>query len=89
MQLIVMIISLAMEAGALTAYDCQHQEAAYQAVDLMRPAACPDPEKDYEPARPQRLQLLQVDSRMPVKAYRCQATMSKRCLLYTSDAADE
>ena len=78
MQLIVMIISLAMEAGALTAYDCQHQEAAYQAVDLMRPAACPDPEKDYEPARPQRLQLLQVDSRMPVKAYRCQATMSKR-----------
>ena len=65
-------------AGALTAYDCQHPEAAYQALDLLRPAACPDPDRDYEESRSQNVQLLQTDSKMPIKAFRCQASLSKQ-----------
>ena len=64
--------------AALTAYDCQHPNTTYQVVNSLAPAACPDPELDYEEPRPQMLQLLQIDTKVPVKAHKCQVTVSKK-----------
>ena len=61
----------------LTAFDCAHRNTTYQVIDLMSPADCPDPEKDYETPRQQRLQILQTDGQMPVHSSRCQVTISK------------
>ena len=46
-------------------------------IDLREPQACPDPERDYEPARDQRLQILQTDTERPVSATQCIVTISK------------
>ena len=76
--LLTLLLSRTPLAQALTAFDCEHPNTTYQVVDLMAPAPCPDPERDYEPGRPQRLQLLQTDGQMPVTASKCQVTISKK-----------
>ena len=66
------------EVSGLTAYDCQHANTTYQVINSLAPALCPDPERDYEPPRQQWLQLLQIDTKVPVKAHRCRITVSKK-----------
>ena len=64
--------------GAMSAYNCQDQNATHIMVDLLEPQPCPDPELDYERPRPQLVQILQTDTAMPVSATQCIASISKK-----------
>ena len=75
---LILLLLWAAPTRGITAYDCQHQNTTYQTINSLAPAQCPDPEHDYEEPRPQLLQLLQIDTKVPVKAHRCQLTISKK-----------
>ena len=63
--------------SSLQTFDCQSEKATFQVIDLTEPAACPDPIRDFEPPVPLRVQILQTDTAVPVKAHQCRITMSK------------
>ena len=76
--LILLRVATLRQTEALVAYDCHHENTTYQVIDLIEPAPCPDPERDYDPPIQHQIQLVQVDTQMPVKAHRCKVMVSKK-----------
>lgn len=66
------------KAAAITAYDCESGEVRAQAIDLTRTADCLDPETDYQDEEPRQVQVLQVDTDVPVHAWVCKIEMTKK-----------
>ena len=64
-------------AQGFEAYDCQHPETSFQAVDIARPGDCPDPEHDYTDGEAIELQILQTSKVIPVKGHQCKLTVTK------------
>lgn len=63
--------------GGFTAYDCEHNEASIVKVDGGDVAPCPTTSIDYLPPKKINMQVIQVDTRYPVKAYQCKATVTQ------------
>ena len=64
--------------AGMIAYDCEGPDIQFTKVDLHRPAACPNPESDYEKPIDQEVQILQTAASMPLTAYLCRVTISKK-----------
>ena len=72
------IIFLAVgSSSALRVYDCQHPATQQQVLDLTEPKKCPDPERSYEPERNVTLQIIQIESKIPVVATQCIVSVSR------------
>ena len=65
---------LRLGAEALTAHDCESPDTTSFPLDLMSPADCPDPEKDYAKPETINLQVLRMDGPIAVDAGYCRAT---------------
>ena len=65
-------------ARAMIAYDCNHPNVTHMSIDLVQPEPWPDPDRDYEPPRKQRVQILQTASALPVQATQCLIAISKK-----------
>jgi hypothetical protein len=76
--LLIAIAYLGCEVESLQAFDCNGNGTHYVALDLVEPASCPDPEKDYEEGVPIKIQLLQTDTSLPIQAYQCDIVVSKQ-----------
>lgn len=72
-----LIILLAVTVKAWQAFDCEHPEAVFNAIDLTEPEHCPDPEHDYHEPQDVQVQVLQMDTNVPVVAHRCRITITK------------
>jgi len=62
---------------AITVYDCGHDNATFEAIDLHEPAACPDPIRDYHPPYNATVQILQTDTELPILGYQCIITITR------------
>ena len=65
------------QTGAFTVFDCSHPDTTYQAIDLLEPARCADPEKDFERPHNVMIQLVQTTQSVPIKGYRCKLTTTR------------
>ena len=63
--------------GAVTAFDCKHQNTTHIMIDLTDVSPCPEPEKDYEPPQDQHVELIQTTSRLPISGYQCNIVRTK------------
>ena len=75
---LVLAVCLARGVSAIQAFDCKSKDTAFMALDLREPAKCADPQTDFEGPFNRTVQILQTSTAITVKAYRCQATVSKQ-----------
>lgn len=64
-------------SGRLVVYDCQDERTTFTRLDLTGPADCPDPVSDYEEEETRTIQLLEVDTNLPVTGFQCEASLSQ------------
>jgi hypothetical protein len=57
--------------AAIQVFDCTDEATTVQAIDLLQPAECPDPKRDYRKPREAHVQLIQTSGTTPVEAYQC------------------
>lgn len=76
--MILVLLVLGPEVRGLTVYDCNHADTTYEIIDLLEPEKCPDPVHDYEDPRAVTVQILQTDTSVPVSAYQCLLTISRK-----------
>lgn len=63
---------------ALPVFDCGSNKTQFKVIDLLQPEPCPDPIRDYQRPESVIVQVLQTDTDLPVKGYRCRVTISKK-----------
>ena len=81
--------------GAMPAFDCLHDDAKVMTLDLLEPANCSDPVRDYEAAISRHLQIIQTGTALPLEAVRCRVLVSREAsycgfssILYASRWSD-
>lgn len=74
---IIATVTIAPPAEAVTAFNCDEEHIKTVPIDLTQPKGCPDPVKDFDPARSEAWRVLQTDTDVPVEAYQCIITVTK------------
>lgn len=64
--------------AGLTVYDCQDDAVNITAIDLTKPAACPDPVREFHDPVVKRIQILQTGEDIPMAGLRCRITRSAK-----------
>ena len=74
------LLLLAGPSPALVAYDCADTQAGvpYKRIDLTETERCADAARDYDHPENVTVQILQLQDDIPVEAYRCQGSLSRR-----------
>ena len=65
------------ESTSLTVYDCNHDKVTYQAIDLLEPQPCDDPDTDFMDPTERRVQILNTEKDRRIIAYACQVFVTK------------
>lgn len=65
------------KARPFKVFDCESPRVTYTPIDLTAPQHCADPVNDFEDPVPQRVQILQTDTSVPMMGYQCLATVTK------------
>ena len=60
-----------------TVFDLEHQDAVSRPIDLHQPEDCEEVTLTHSPPKTQRMQILMVNHRVPISAYRCQVFVSR------------
>ncbi len=63
--------------AAIPVYDCEHELATHEIVDLHEAAPCPDPELDYEVPYNATVQVLQTETELPVEGHACHVVLTR------------
>jgi len=73
---VTILISMAFQGKALTAYDCEDEGMRFDIIDLTEPKPCPEPSRDFEPSQSIMVQIVQTDTTFPIDAYQCSVVRS-------------
>lgn len=63
--------------STLSAYDCVHPEAKFQAIDLGEVEPCPDPVRAFKPKQDQYAMVLHSEPSINVQGHRCKVSYTK------------
>ena len=78
MRVIALLLLASGFAATMRTYDCDHKDTKFDAIDLIEPRPCPIPTKDYREPKNILVQVVQTETSLPVVAYQCQITVSKK-----------
>lgn len=74
---IVVLLAMVHWGSSFTVYDCTGNATTTWALDLHEPARCQEASRLFRETQEVRVQVLQTETRRPVKAYNCRATITK------------
>ena len=63
-------------ALAVSVFDCEDHNTRFMEINLLQPAKCPDPVRDYLEPIPINVQVVQTDTDFPITAFQCQVIYS-------------